>query len=519
VIVGSSIANHFRVLLFTVVVKRLSTLLVVSLVCISCGEQADEPVELNDQPSVVESGADTSNGGSSPGSGTVTSSSQAPSMNVENASQAGTACSKDGEASVDQSTQSNVACRMTTDGLMWVDSEQRSAKFIAADSVEACKTADLRDGGERMTAGNMTIGFPLSAAGATSASTGEAKLIAVAVEFPDYSGTDEELEFVRSEIGKFNEWLDHASRGRLMPNWTYLDEWILLDLPAAEYEVQGFGTDGYQKISEEIVDKVAERMVLENVDELFVYFPDSITRSELETGTDPFDGVLAQIGTPKREIEPAEFGGFEGSRIRHLKGMGTTSWTNDVSLWKHWAHAYMHSIGIALHSPESLGQIGNTGWDRWVAGWIDDRNVGCVTNLKDQIEFDLVPLEHDGVTDGTNLAVIKTGEYSAVVIESRRLGESIEFEGISEASGVVVYFMDTENVSVYDPFSNDESIGPAFVFSQAVEEGERAANYGAIAQQSERQPLAFSGESLTYEDLTIDFVATGYLDTIRVTKS
>lgn len=494
-------------------VIKLTVLSVVVLTFVSCSNTDDGAAQgFGDTPALVEpSKGDDESSVVESTTAEVLSSTTEPLL--EGA--AGTSCDIDGEIGI------GIACRMTTEGLTWVSVDEGSDLFIPNGPVDACKTADLRDNGERMTQGNMTIGFPWSAAGATSVPIGEARLVAVAVDFLDYAGSVEELDFVRTEIEKFDTWFEQASSGKLVPRWTYLDEWITLDLPAAEYEVQGFGTEAYQHISEEIIDKVLERIALENVDELFVYFPDSITRSELGTGIDPFEGILAQIGIPEREYREAAFGGYEGSRIRHMKGMGTTTWTHGphyTTLWKHWAHSYMHSIGIALHSPESLDSVGVTGWDRWVAGWIDDANVLCVENLDESFEFDLVPLEINHDRDGVKLAVFKIGEYSSVVIESRRLSESVEFEEKSHASGIVSYFMDTENVSAYDAFTIDESVGPAFIFSQAIEDGVRQPDYGAIAQPQSRQPLAFAGEELRFGDIKIEFVSTGYVDTVRVSR-
>lgn len=427
------------------------------------------------------------------------------------------------ESEIRDSGKDTFQCRRTFDGLRFFNINPVEPSPATDNSWDECKTADLRDGGERIKAEKKTIGFPWFAAGATSLPVGPAKLVAVAIQFPDYEGTKNELEFVRSEIELFNAWVSEASRGRLVPTWTYLDEWLTLDLPAGDYEVgRGFGTEPYQAISEAIVDKVLERIALDEVDELFVYFPDSITRSEIGRGTDSFFGILPQIGVPLREIEDSARGGFEGSRIRHLKGLGTTTWAGypfSPTLWKQWAHEYMHSIGIALHSPETVGNVGMTGWDRWIAGWLDDSNVICVEELGTQQEYEMVPLEYSSVTDGTNLVVIKVGEYSSVVVESRRLGESVETSDMSEEYGLAVYFMDTENAPVYDMLTNDESKGPAFIFPESVDSGERPADYGVIAQGMERQPLGFVGESFSFGDILIEFVDTGYYDTVRIKRT
>jgi len=368
----------------------------------------------------------------------------------------------------------------------------------------------------------LVVGFPRELSGVLTPSIGELRLAAVAVDFPDFPGTSEELRIPPEAASEIDRWIEFESRGRTRATWQIHNDWITMSKPAAAYEVQGFGIEPYQQLSTEIVNRVLEVMPLEAIDELFVYFPDSITESELNTGLDPFDGLLAQIGIPKREL--SEFG---GSRIRSMKGSGTISKINGNVLWAIWAHALIHAMGLQGHAPEPTSLIDSatngvftlSSWSRWLLGWLEESELACVSPESLPAELDLIPLQIGGDEAGIRSAMIPIDETTAIAIESHRAVDYGSGLGPRGTYGVLAYLIDTKNQAKYDPFTNDESAGTRFLYPNQVVQKERMGVGRAAFKENPLQPLMLVGESIVFGDVLIEFIRSSGMDTIRVSRT
>jgi len=415
----------------------------------------------------------------------------------------------------------SIECRQTTDGLTWLSTSLEGVRADVGGSDDACRLADRRTDPQSSEIGQV-IGFPLSLSGVRTPSVGEVTLAAVAVDFPDFLGTDSELSTLRDSAASFDDWIDNQSGGRVSTTWQFHEEWITLSKPAAAYNVQGFGVDPYQEVSTEIVDRVLEVMTLSNLDELFVYFPDSLTESELGLPLNPCDGILAQIGIPKREINE-----FASQRIRNMKGSGTISKINGNVLWAIWAHEFLHAMGLEAHGPESSALIDSvsngpttvSAWNRWLLGWMEDDAMICLDPSTDSSEVDLVPLEADPSVPGPRAVMLPLSETSAILVETHRATGSGETLGPPGTYGLLVYLIDSSEVAPYDPFTNDESAGTRFVYPTDVLDGTRGP-YGEAAQKMmPLQPLMFLGDRAEVDGVTIEFASSSGFDTVRISRA
>lgn len=401
-------------------------------------------------------------------------------------------------------------------GLIWATSSLDGYRIDPTVDDDPCRLPDQRTEPRSADIG-LVIGFPLSLARPMTSSTGELKLVAVAVDFPDFAGESNEIPRLRETATRIDEWLAAESQGRSSATWMFHEDWITLSKPATEYRVQGFGTEAYQEVSAEIVDRVLGVLELENVDQLFVYFPDSLTLSEVDSGIDPFSGVLAQIGIPKREI--VQFG---GSRIRNMKGSGTVSQRNGNQLWAIWAHELLHSMGLQAHGPEPTALIDSSsngvftlsGWSRWLLGWLDDEQVACVPIGSLPVDLDLLPLQITDNSDGVRLAMIPLNSTQAIAVESHRAVGTGSGLGKPGTYGILTYVIDSKLRPPYDPFSNDESVGTRFVYPASVLDGTRE-GFGAAAQEmSPLQPLMVVGDMASADGVSVVFDRTSGFDTI-----
>ena len=430
--------------------------------------------------------------------------------------QQGQRCTRKG--SVDPN---HLECRTTTDGLRWASTSLNGYLIGPRSDNAPCRLPDQRTDPRSSEIG-LVIGFPLSLGRPMTQSIGELKLAAVAVDFPDFAGTSQEIPRLRDTASQVDKWLVAESQGRATSSWIFHEQWITLSKPAVEYRVQGFGKDAYQEVSTEIVDRVLELLELVDVDQLFVYFPDSLTTSEIGDDINPFSGVLAQIGIPTRER--AE---LAGSRIRNMKGSGTISQRNNNQLWAIWAHELLHSMGLQVHSPENSALIDSvsngvftlSGWSRWLLGWIDDGQVACLKAQSLPATLDLVPLQVTDNKDGVRLVMIPLNETQAIAVESHRAFGTGAGLGASGTYGLLAYVIDSKLRPPYDPFTNDESVGTRFIYPDSVVAGQRT-GFGRAAQDMwPLQPLMFKGETASTEGITIEFVNTAGFDTVNFSGS
>jgi len=503
--------------------KGSAVVIVTGLILSGCGGSTalDEPTEEDLTSETVQEPEMQASSGVSEGGEKAPETSVPEAETSPEEPQVGTECSMEG------SRVGMIECRLTSLGLEWVSTELGDPRPDTYGDDQPCKLPDQRTDPPSAEIG-LIIGFPLSLSGVRTPSIGTATLAAVAVDFPDYKGPDDELSRLRETANAFDSWLAIESNQRLSTSWSLHEEWITMSKPVAEYEVQGFGTEPYQELSTEIVDRVLEVMELQDIDELFVYFPDSLTTTG-EGLDNAFESLLPQIGIPDREQSQYNY-----SRLRNMKGSGTISKRNGSVLWAIWAHEFLHALGLQLHGPEASMLIDAasqsftlSAWNRWILGWLDDDQVACVSIGDQPLEVDLVPLELNGETEGIRAAIVPLTETGALLIQSHRAIGHSENNGFGFGTGIgddgtyglAVMYVDSDETAPYDPFTNDDSAGTRFLYANELLQGERT-NVGTLASpESEFQPLVLQGERVSWENIVIEFIASSGIDTIRISQA
>jgi hypothetical protein len=350
------------------------------------------------------------------------------------------------------------------------------------------------------------LGFPLNQTG--SKAIGTINLGLVAADFPNFQGKSPELDRLSTQIAEFNKWLSFQSGGRLVANWQFPKQWLRLQKNAADYGVVGFNPRSYDAINSEVINVSDPYINFLNMDELFVYFPDSLTDSE--PNRNPFDGVLAQIGGTNVKTS-------EGT-LKHIKGSGTVSKQKQYglarTLWALWAHDLLHTIGIEGHNPvessslESEDYVNHvvSGWNQYLLGWLGDTQIACIDlSILNGNEVDIVPLQDSRA--GYRVAIVPISETRAIVVESHR---AVGYAKDLGASGVLVYLMDTKNVPPYSERQNTGLIGSRFIDPDKVASGSRAR-----VGKGQKSALMLPGETASFQGISVDFVKSGTLDKIR----
>ena len=368
----------------------------------------------------------------------------------------------------------------------------------------ACRLPDQRDPSLINTP--RSLGFPLNQTG--SKASGIINLGLVAADFPNFQGKATELAKLSAQITEFNNWLSFQSGGRLVANWQFPNQWLRLPKNAADYGVVGFNPLSHNAINSDIINASDPYISYANMDELFVYFPDSLTDSE--PNRNPFDGVLSQIGGTN--VATSE------GLLKHLKGSGTVSKQKQYglapTLWALWAHDLLHTIGVEGHNPvesftleseDFLNQVVSA-WNQYLLGWLSDSQIACIElSTLNGNEVDIVPLQES--KSGYRIAIVPLSQTRAIVVESHR---AVGYAKDLGASGVLVYLMDTKNVPPYSERQNTGLIGSRFIDPDKVVSGSRAR-----VGKGQKSAIMLPGESASFQGISIDYIQSGTLDKIR----
>ncbi|MGW2177773.1 M6 family metalloprotease domain-containing protein [Streptomyces sp. NPDC001732] len=127
---------------------------------------------------------------------------------------------------------------------------------------------------------------------------------------------------------------------------------------------------------------------------------------------------------PDRNVLAHETGHvFDLPDLYHRPADGRGDWDTYVGDWD----VMGSQFGLA---PDFFG------WHKWKLGWLDRRQVVCVQSSRDITLESMAAVPVPGASLGTRLAVIRTGEDSAVAIEAR---SSTGNDGATCAEGVLLY--------------------------------------------------------------------------------
>jgi hypothetical protein len=144
---------------------------------------------------------------------------------------------------------------------------------------------------------------------------------------------------------------------------------------------------------------------------------------------------------------------------------------------------------------------------RWLAGWLADEQVMCVT--KDIIENELYELGHLNAVEGkVEALVIKLSDTKAVVVESRRFDPYFDRVSPNSKDGLLIYQVDATKASAQ---GSQAIISPRDITKYIEEHSWRS--------YQELDAMFFQGDSVEIEGLLIQAYSIGKgSDIVRVKK-
>ncbi|MGW0878027.1 M6 family metalloprotease domain-containing protein [Streptomyces sp. NPDC002671] len=265
------------------------------------------------------------------------------------------------------------------------------------------------------------------------------------VDFPDAQASGSTADY-RRQLAPAADWMKRDSYGRTALDITPLNRWIRMPQDSTSYGFQRGITfeqhEAYVRQAVAAADPYADFSAYD-----MVYIVPARSASAISfSPTYLYDPTTAGITA-------------DGSRVKWAVTFGQDMW--------HWGfkvadHETSHTFGLPdlyaftgtdyhrfVGGWDLMGNIAGAapqhlGWERWKLGWIDDRQVACLPPAGSRT-VRLKAVESPG---GTKIAVIRTGETTAYVAESRR---AVGADSHACSTGVLIYKVDTSTQTGYGP--------------------------------------------------------------------
>ncbi|MCZ7456403.1 M6 family metalloprotease domain-containing protein [Streptomyces sp. WMMC940] len=256
------------------------------------------------------------------------------------------------------------------------------------------------------------------------------------VDFPDAPATDT-TEPYAAHLAPSAAWMRTAGYGRLRLSVTSLHRWIRMPADSTSYGfARGLTFEAHEKYVRDAIAAADPYTDFSRYD--MVYIVPTRTAAAI-----PF--------SPTYLYDPATSGvAADGTRLKWAVTFGQDMWR-----WGHKvvAHETGHTFGLpdlySFTGPthqyaggwDIMGDIAGAapqflGWHSWKLGWTRDRQVAGLAG-RGHRTVRLTPVERPG---GTKIAVLRTGETTAYVAESRR---PVRNDRSACSTGVLIYRIDS----------------------------------------------------------------------------
>jgi len=291
---------------------------------------------------------------------------------------------------------------------------------------------------------------------------GELNVAVVPVDWSDAAGSQQELDFYESQANIFADFWYMVSEGNLS---------VRIQMPNAWQRIPG-SVDDFRMTREDEGQRYNERPKKQLLyDAITAASDDVIDYSSIDIVLPvwPLEKTVSEWGGPHEfnfDWNAAMY--TDEKTIYDIAGAG--DWFLDHidygGPWFYYVHEVGHMLGF-VHLPDEDGlysdldwqeswwlQNGTSGldvmgnqdggvktigsWLRWLAGWLDDSQVICVT--EDSIVDEFFELNHlNDISGGVESLVIKLSETQVIVVESRRWDERFDRPIVHSRDGVFAY--------------------------------------------------------------------------------
>ncbi|UGY90864.1 peptidase M6 [Streptomyces gobiensis] len=265
---------------------------------------------------------------------------------------------------------------------------------------------------------------------------GQKKATMIMVDFPDIPARTPVAQRASFFADYSDDYLRQASYGKYQLRTEPTQEWIRLPLRWRAYGIdRGVSAAVMRRyVQDAITAAMARGTDFGSTDLVYVVADDNVPASPMVSQAHTFTGLMAG----DREISAAALAFGRASdnpdwqrgnfvhEANHLYGL--------PDLYNAHNGASVEFAG-AWDTMSMAGKSDLFGWHKWKLGWLTDDQVACVKKGTSEHELKAI-----GSPDGANIAVVKTGEFTAIVAEVRT--KSGLDTGIC-SEGVLLYSVDS----------------------------------------------------------------------------
>ncbi len=288
---------------------------------------------------------------------------------------------------------------------------------------------------------------------------GELNVAMIMVDWEDLAGDAEEYNFYTENADLLSDFYYMVSEGKYNVKVTVTEDWLRIPGSVDEYAMtledeaqrQDFSS-AKQRLYDAVIEVSDDLIDFSSIDVVLPAWPRGKTVSPGGPHEFNFDWNAAMYTDEKIIYDIAGAGDWA---INHTEFGGP---------WFYYVHEIGHMIGIQHIPNEEAGDnaprwirngidgfdvMGNqdgaiktiSSWLRWLAGWLEDDQVICVTEESIQDEyFKLQPI--NDISGDFESLVIKIDDETAIVVESRRFDERFDRKIPHSRDGLLVYIVD-----------------------------------------------------------------------------
>lgn len=379
--------------------------------------------------------------------------------------------------------------------------------------------------------------------------TGKNKVVVVGLDFSDAPGIGSPENLWKDDLDKTTRWLSWYTNGKVSFDFVTYSEWLRAPKTSENYDSENHSPKGpndvqsggltTQRIAEDFVQTIEDKVDLSNVNTIWFYFPENIRNINGQ-----FTQQTSRIATKKYGVITPQ-----------LIALGADTFKSKRARWAYFLHEMLHGFGLQGHSPKFLPPHGFTrigaistadGWTNALLPWDaitwgveKPEDVFCIDkNHLANVELKLVPLERE--QDGIRSAMIRLNDHQLLLVESHRYDTWGVGEGPGFA-GAMVALIDTSVSTDWD--NNETALSPNTIstgvylkvdnanhgFHQGIGTRINGAQYQGIGvingvgiagdyEGWNLDYIMYTGESISHSGIRISLIKGGDNDTIRLEK-
>jgi M6 family metalloprotease-like protein len=368
------------------------------------------------------------------------------------------------------------------------------------------------------------------------------RVATIPIDWDDHEGDPANLPAKHEHVQIFMDYYETVSQGAVTFTPTFADRWYRLPESVSDYP-QRQVSDFNPKLAKHAVAAADDDLDFSQIDIVVFIFP---VAAPIIAGVPPSPWEFATL-QHFNMTGPADerWVSSDEGWVRNYMG-GGMYWEHPLRpIWSYYLHEsahmfampdwYMIEANAVLGSQQvidvdyAIGPLNTWGvmstqdgpsrtfvaWTRWLLGWLDNDQVDCYTieQVQQHGSFDTELVALDIYEPGTKAIIIRTGEYSGFLIESRRPVFPDHDISIWETVGRDPYGLIVYEIDATIP-------GAMGTLSAVTPDGH---DFKYIRRHGRQQPnhvdaLFNVGNTATVQGVEIELLFTGDRDWVRISK-